>query len=156
MYFQQWSDGSVPKRSMRKNSPETYVKKTENVPDNNSLPTIESKQCHTLQNNETGIDWTSSYNTSMPENPTYFSHVQTTIGTSLQNNPTNDTIFPSCNEKREHSQMKMAEREMVSQIGQNPFFSNNTAQSYADHVGIQDKFLKPMSSIYIDKQNPKQ
>ena len=49
--------------------------------------------------------------------------------------------------------MKMSEREMISQIGQNPFFSNSTSQSYADHIGIQDKFLKPMSSVYIDKQN---
>lgn len=155
MYFQQWSDGSVPERSMRKKHENTSINQTENTNDNNNIPSSTNvpSQTYTLQNNETNIDWTSNYNTPIPENPTYHSHIQTTFGDNLQCNPTNNTIFPSCNEKREQSQMKMSEREMISQIGQNPFFSNNTSQSYADHIGIQDKFLKPMSSVYIDKQN---
>ena len=52
---------------------------------------------------------------------------------------------------RESSHLRIAEREMVSQIGRNPFFSSS---SYVDNVGIQDRFLKPQSSIYVDRCKP--
>lgn len=52
---------------------------------------------------------------------------------------------------RESSHLRIAEREMVSQIGRNPFFSSS---SYADNVGIQDRFLKPQSSVYVDRCKP--
>lgn len=52
---------------------------------------------------------------------------------------------------RESSHLRIAEREMISQIGRNPFFSSS---SYADNVEIQDKFLKPQSSIYVDRSKP--
>ena len=38
---------------------------------------------------------------------------------------------------------------MVSQIGQNPFFSGNL--NYADQLAIQDKYLKPVSSVETNK-----
>jgi hypothetical protein len=57
------------------------------------------------------------------------------------------------NNKREDSYTKMAEREMIAQIGQNPFFINNNddIDGYANQLSIQDKFLKPISTIDVDK-----
>ena len=62
------------------------------------------------------------------------------------------------NNKREESYNKMAEREMIAQIGQNPFFTNNTIDNdeYVNNVAIQDKFLKPVSTILVDKTKPAQ
>jgi hypothetical protein len=62
------------------------------------------------------------------------------------------------NNKREESYNKMAEREMIAQIGQNPFFTNNTSDNdeYVNNVAIQDKFLKPVSTILVDKTKPAQ
>ena len=62
------------------------------------------------------------------------------------------------NNKREESYNKMAEREMIAQIGQNPFFTNNTQDNdeYVNNVAIQDKFLKPVSTIIVDKTKPAQ
>jgi hypothetical protein len=63
------------------------------------------------------------------------------------------------NNKREESYNKMAEREMIAQIGQNPFFINNHLDNdeYVYNVSIQDKFLKPISTITTDKiKNPQQ
>jgi len=45
--------------------------------------------------------------------------------------------------KREETYNKMAEREMVGQVGFNPFLTNN---SYIDDVNIQENFLKPKST----------
>ena len=55
--------------------------------------------------------------------------------------------------KREDTHFKIAERDMMSQIGQNPFFSYGSSESnnYADHVSVQDKFLKPVSTVHTDK-----
>jgi|AntAceMinimDraft_18_1070375.scaffolds.fasta_scaffold328913_1 hypothetical protein len=57
------------------------------------------------------------------------------------------------NNKREESYNKMAEREMIAQIGQNPFFVNNNQDNdeYVNNVTIQDKYLKPVSTIMVDK-----
>lgn len=62
------------------------------------------------------------------------------------------------NNKREESYHKMAEREMVAQIGQNPFFINQTPDNndYANNVAIQDRFLKPVSTILVDKTKSNQ
>uniref|UniRef100_A0A6C0KYG8 Uncharacterized protein n=1 Tax=viral metagenome TaxID=1070528 RepID=A0A6C0KYG8_9ZZZZ len=45
--------------------------------------------------------------------------------------------------KREETSNKMAEREMVGQVGFNPFLANN---SYIDDVNVQENFLKPIST----------
>ena len=54
---------------------------------------------------------------------------------------------------REDTNFMIAERDMMSQSGKNPFFSfgNPNTDTYADQVSLQDKFLKPMSTIYTDK-----
>jgi hypothetical protein len=44
--------------------------------------------------------------------------------------------------KREDTYNRMAEREMVGQIGMNPFMQRN----YLEDVVIQDNFLKPVST----------
>jgi hypothetical protein len=44
--------------------------------------------------------------------------------------------------KRENTYNKMAEREMIGQIGMNPFMQRN----YIEDVMVQENFLKPISS----------
>jgi predicted HTH transcriptional regulator len=45
--------------------------------------------------------------------------------------------------KREDLDTKMADREMIQQIGFNPFLSNT---NYADDIGVRDQFLKPINT----------
>ena len=54
---------------------------------------------------------------------------------------------------REDTHFMIAQRDMLAQSGKNPFFSfgNSNTNSYAEQVSLQDKFLKPMSTIYTDK-----
>ena len=54
---------------------------------------------------------------------------------------------------REDTNFMIAERDMMPQSCKNPFFSygNTNTETYADQVSLQDKFLKPMSTIYTDK-----
>jgi hypothetical protein len=52
--------------------------------------------------------------------------------------------FQSAN-KREEASNKMAERQMVGQIGFNPFLSNN---SYVDDVAVQENFLRPKPTSF--------
>jgi len=47
--------------------------------------------------------------------------------------------------KREEASNKMAERQMVGQIGFNPFLSNN---SYVDDVAVQENFLRPKPTSF--------
>lgn len=51
------------------------------------------------------------------------------------------------NNKREDTYQKMAEREMVGQIGMNPFMQTN----YINDIAVQDNFLKPVST-YVEKE----
>jgi hypothetical protein len=51
-----------------------------------------------------------------------------------------ETFSPQTSNKREESYNKMAEREMMGQIGFNPFMQNN---SYIDDVTTQENFLRP-------------
>ena len=50
-------------------------------------------------------------------------------------------VQPSLN-KREDTYNKMAEREMIGQIGRSPFMNRN----YLEDVTTQDQFLKPVSA----------
>jgi hypothetical protein len=58
----------------------------------------------------------------------------------------NDTValngFKMSN-KREDLDMKMSDREMIQQIGFNPFL---TSTNYADNITISDQFLKPINT----------
>jgi len=45
--------------------------------------------------------------------------------------------------KREDMDLKMADREMVQQIGVNPFLLES---NYADDISIRDQFLKPINT----------
>ena len=51
--------------------------------------------------------------------------------------------------KREDTYNKMAEREMVGQIGMNPFMNRN----YLEDVMVQENFLKPISTSLEKEQN---
>lgn len=53
--------------------------------------------------------------------------------------------------KREDMDTKMSSREMIQQIGFNPFLSNS---DYANDITISDQFLKPISTS-LDRINDK-
>jgi hypothetical protein len=53
--------------------------------------------------------------------------------------------------KREETYNKMATREMVGQIGMNPFSNNN----YLTDVITQDNYLKPVSTTF-EKEKEKE
>lgn len=54
-----------------------------------------------------------------------------------------ETMTPS--NKRELANEKINERQMISQIGQNPFLSRNR---YLDDLEVQETFLKPKNSNF--------
>ena len=45
--------------------------------------------------------------------------------------------------KREDLDSKIADRELIQQIGANPFLSNT---NYVDDMNVRDKFLKPLNT----------
>ena len=51
--------------------------------------------------------------------------------------------------KREDTYNRMAEREMVGQIGMNPFMNRN----YLEDVMVQENFLKPISTTVEKEHN---
>ena len=51
--------------------------------------------------------------------------------------------------KREDLDHKIADRELIQQIGCNPFLSNT---NYIDDMNIRDKFLKPINTT-TDREN---
>lgn len=53
--------------------------------------------------------------------------------------------------KREELGNKLASREMVQQIGFNPFLGQS---SYVDDISIRDQFLKPMNTTQDDTKAP--
>jgi hypothetical protein len=62
-----------------------------------------------------------------------------------------DPLFRECSKKREESWEKMASRDMVGQMGQNPFFFQpGNKNSYVNDVEVRDKFLKPISTSYVE------
>ena len=52
--------------------------------------------------------------------------------------------------KRENLDMKMADREMIQQIGINPFLNNT---NYVDDIANRDAFLKPVNTTQDKMQN---
>jgi hypothetical protein len=59
----------------------------------------------------------------------------------------NETLF-SRNDggnRREETYSKMADREMINQINQNPFLLNT---DYVNDLATQDKYLKPISTTF--------
>ena len=68
-----------------------------------------------------------------------------------QHNPVEDALKESevldsivSHKKREISNNKIFEREMVSQINQNPFLRNN----YLDDLNVQETYLRPKNSNF--------
>ena len=121
----QWTNGSSPERSLRSQRP---------------TPNISQKI-----NNEhmTAKNASSVVDPCMMVSPSQTLLTNQTFLRNMDNQEPN----------REDTHFKIAERDMMSQTGQNPFFSfgNPVSNSYADQVSLQDKFLKPMSTIYTDK-----
>tara|TARA_Y100000816_G_C26008182_1_gene527005 strand:+ start:37 stop:414 length:378 start_codon:yes stop_codon:yes gene_type:complete len=119
MFKYQWTNGTKPERSIRKREKNTNL--------SNENPISKEGQ-------------SSIYSQNAPQLiPTYQSYLPTPPFVN-----TDDVI-----KQREDTCIKMGEREMMSQIGQNPFFSGNL--NYADQLAIQDKYLKPVSSVETNK-----
>jgi hypothetical protein len=57
--------------------------------------------------------------------------------------------FRQAPNKREDTYNKMSEREIIAQIGQNPFLPNH---NYLNDIMTQDQFLKPVSTS-MEKEN---
>ena len=53
--------------------------------------------------------------------------------------------------KREDTYNKMSEREIMGQIGQNPFLANH---NYLSDIVAQDQFLKPVSTSMEREKSP--
>ena len=117
--MQQWTDGSKPLRSKRVTNHHSPSTKTIC-----ELPTQDSPP---VLVNDNGVSLSDTH-------PTQF------LG---------EKYTDSSDGPRESMYFKMAERDMISQTGRNPFFFNST--SYVDQVSLQDRFLKPKSTILVDK-----
>ena len=48
--------------------------------------------------------------------------------------------------KREELHDKMANRDLVQQIGYNPFLSNQNQHNYVEDISIRDQYLKPQNT----------
>ena len=72
----------------------------------------------------------------------------------ILNNSLFDKNFVQFN-KREDTDQKLSERQMVCQVNMNPYLTNN---SYVNDLTVHDQFLKPVSTNYgrenQDKTNP--
>ena len=137
LVFWKWSigDGEHMERSLRKH--------TRIYPESNNVNTDDSQQDMQPVTNE-HIE-SMAYTQSMQCDSTNWSD-------------TNDIMFLehqfklASNNKREESYNKMAEREMVSQIGLNPFIYQNsetqaqTQKNYIQDVINRDLFMKPMNT----------
>lgn len=133
MLTYQWTDGSSPERSKRE-------QKTVQTPNSADVPILDQTNEHIYKNvAESCI--ISKPSVQIFHDPNHFRNMDNVDFT------------------REESHFKIAERDMMCQTGQNPFFSSDvsgsSATSYADHVSLQDKFLKPISTIYTDKTKNK-
>ena len=53
------------------------------------------------------------------------------------------------NNKREDTDKKLSERQMICQVNMNPYLTNN---SYVNDLSVHDQFLKPVSTNY-NKEN---
>ena len=117
--MQQWTDGSKPQRSKRVTKHQSSPTKT--------ICDLPAQDNPPVLVNDIGV----SLNNAHP--PSFLGEKYT----------------DSSDGPRETMYFKMAERDMISQTGRNPFFFNST--SYVDQVSLQDRFLKPKSTIMVDK-----
>ena len=129
MFKYQWTNGTKPERSTRKREKNMSSKDEKS---NNEYQIQHQIECKESQS--------SIYSQHAPKlTPTYQSY--------LTSPPFMNSEYEI--KQREDTCIKMGEREMMSQIGQNPFFSGNL--NYADQLAIQDKYLKPVSSVETNK-----
>ncbi len=119
----QWTDGSSPERSHKSQKPSQKPLVNDNVDYTNRVSSV--------------VD------------PCMMKPPTTNMIPDLAYHRAMDNGEPS----REDTHFKMAERDLMAQTGQNPFFAYGepSLNSYADQVAVQDKFLKPISTVFTDK-----
>ena len=54
------------------------------------------------------------------------------------------------NSKREDTDKKLSERQMMCQVNMNPYLTNNT---YVQDLSVHDQFMKPISTNYGKENN---
>lgn len=54
------------------------------------------------------------------------------------------------NSKREDTDKKLSERQMMCQVNMNPYLTNNT---YVQDLSVHDQFMKPISTNYGKEEN---
>jgi len=62
----------------------------------------------------------------------------------IMNNSLFDTGFVQ-NSKREDTDKKLSERQMMCQVNMNPYLTNN---SYVQDLSVHDQYMKPVSTNY--------
>lgn len=70
----------------------------------------------------------------------------------------NNTLFDKGfvqNSKREDTDKKLSERQMMCQVNMNPYLTNN---SYVQDLSVHDQYMKPVSTNYkenmVNSENP--
>jgi hypothetical protein len=109
-----------------------------------------SKRIYKNENNEINEQFNKEIESSAFE--TALNHDENTW--EILNNSLFDKNFVQFN-KREDTDQKLSERQMVCQVNMNPYLTNN---SYVNDLSVHDQFLKPVSTNYgkenQDKTNP--
>ena len=67
----------------------------------------------------------------------------------ILNNSLFDKDFVQYN-KREDTDKKLSERQMMCQVNMNPYLTNNT---YVQDLSVHDQFMKPISTNYGKETN---
>jgi len=128
-----WTKGESYQRS-RRHYNENNTNNTNNTNTNTNIPEHE-RQLNEFIQNEKHIKEieTSAYSSSL----NYDENTWDILNQEIALNG-----FKNSN-KREDLDFKIADRELVQQIGGNPFLNE---QNYADDISIRDKFLKPINT----------
>jgi hypothetical protein len=119
-----WSLGEPYERSRRR--------KHDNNNNNNNNNNKEEIEAAKIQKQQITDAYTSALN--------YDENTWDILNQSCANDNTN------ISNKREDLDMKIANRDLVKQTGNNPFLSSD---NYADDISIRDKFLKPQNTSNV-------
>jgi hypothetical protein len=63
-----------------------------------------------------------------------------------------DILNQTMAHKREQLELKIADRDLVQQCGNNPFMTNN---NYVNDIAIRDQYLKPINTSTFEKSGAK-
>jgi len=93
----------------------------------------------------------------LPKSPSqeeYKKEIETAAYSSALHHDENtwDILNQDMAHKREQLELKIADRDLVQQCGNNPFMTNN---NYVDDIAIRDQYLKPINTSTFEKSGAK-